>query len=469
MYTRRGNLLPVQCGRLMALPVTAMVLAWVGMPSGAVADEEGAYLALHDAMVIAVSNSPSILEMDARTAQAGARLDQARARLWPEISVPASVTRLSPADNFQSVNSPVPALEDSEYYRLGLSASWLLFNGGERGNRIRSAALGEAGASASADDARRKLMAGVAAAYLAVQLADEEVRIAEADRDFNRRLLDEGQGRLEAGTASRSDVLNFEIRMNTAEDALVRLKEAGRNARITLAELMGLPDRAAEALPGLAPIAMPGEEMSAAGGDTRVEDALADAARFRPDVRAATLAVEQAEREQDAQESEQFPVVVASGALEGERLDDPGFESGDFGHSLSLALSYTFSDGGLRRGRIREGRARVRELEAGRERLMQAVEAEVRRALVSARAAAARLNIRGRNAEAARENRDIVEQEYRAGQASLVRLNEAQRDLNVAESRLALARVDRVSATITIEAVTGRLLRRLADPPAAAE
>jgi outer membrane protein TolC len=35
----------------------------------------------------------------------------------------------------------------------------------------------------------------------------------------------------------------------------------------------------------------------------------------------------------------------------------------------------------------------------------------------------------------------LVEKEYDAGQASLTRLNEAQRDLTAAQSRLALARV----------------------------
>ena len=39
------------------------------------------------------------------------------------------------------------------------------------------------------------------------------------------------------------------------------------------------------------------------------------------------------------------------------------------------------------------------------------------------------------------QNRDLVEKEYDAGQGSLVRLNEAQRDLITQQSRLALAQV----------------------------
>ena len=62
------------------------------------------------------------------------------------------------------------------------------------------------------------------------------------------------------------------------------------------------------------------------------------------------------------------------------------------------------------------------------------------------------------NAELVRRNRDLVEKEYAAGQTSLVRLNEAQRDLIQAQGRLALARVSLRQAWQGFGAATGKIL-----------
>jgi outer membrane protein TolC len=62
------------------------------------------------------------------------------------------------------------------------------------------------------------------------------------------------------------------------------------------------------------------------------------------------------------------------------------------------------------------------------------------------------------NARLVRRNRDLVEKEYAAGQTSLVRLNEAQRDLIQARGRLALARVSLRQAWQGLYAATGKIL-----------
>ena len=61
------------------------------------------------------------------------------------------------------------------------------------------------------------------------------------------------------------------------------------------------------------------------------------------------------------------------------------------------------------------------------------------------------------NAELVHQNRDLVEKEYAAGMGSLVRLNEAQRDLTNAQSRLALALVSLRQAWYNLKADTGRI------------
>jgi len=59
------------------------------------------------------------------------------------------------------------------------------------------------------------------------------------------------------------------------------------------------------------------------------------------------------------------------------------------------------------------------------------------------------------------KNRDLVENEYMAGQVSLVRLNEAQRDLIQQQGRLALARVALRQAWHDLRVATGEILEEL--------
>ena len=55
-------------------------------------------------------------------------------------------------------------------------------------------------------------------------------------------------------------------------------------------------------------------------------------------------------------------------------------------------------------------------------------------------------------------NRDLVEKEYQAGQASLVRLNQAQLDLTSQQASLARAQVSLMQAQTDFDTATARIL-----------
>ena len=73
-------------------------------------------------------------------------------------------------------------------------------------------------------DTFRVLLSSVASSYYNAQLALENIIIAEANAAFNRRLLDEANARYRVGTGSLSDVLNFEVQINSAKANLISAK-----------------------------------------------------------------------------------------------------------------------------------------------------------------------------------------------------------------------------------------------------
>lgn len=97
--------------------------------------------------------------------------------------------------------------------------------------------------------------------------------------------------------------------------------------------------------------------------------------------------------------------------------------------------------GGLRTSQLRRAHAQWWEaVEQLRQKRLQ-VASEVRRAIVDVVNAQEQVKLQRMNLDSATENRRIVRTEYAAGKASLVRLNEAQRDFVQTEAELARARI----------------------------
>jgi outer membrane protein TolC len=419
-------------------------------------------LDLQTAARLAVAGNPGLAAAAERVRQARARLDQARSTWFPRLDASAGGTRVDLAENdYQSALTqaryfnPNASVDDpQDTYAAGLTATWVLFNGFEREFSQAAARHGLASSQASQVDVRRILLSGVVAAYYNGQLAAQNLAIAQADKAFYGRQLKEAEARYRAGTGPLSDILNFKIRLNAAQADIITARQSQDVARSALAALMGLPEaQLPQALP-LAPMA-PERQHEMAPLD--VADLTTRAMETRPDLRRDRLALLSKEAEVGVARSGYWPTLGLNGGVEGDRSDDAGFESDDFGSRIGLNLTVNLFAGGATRARVRETEAAVEE---GRRQLI-ALEIQVRQAvrdaatvLISARE---QLMLQRVNADLVRENRDLVEKEYLAGQGSLVRLNEAQRDLSTAQSRLALALVSLRQAWFGLQSETGSL------------
>ena len=159
-----------------------------------------------------------------------------------------------------------------------------------------------------------------------------------------------------------------------------------------------------------------------------------------------------------------YPSLQLAGSLDGERANSARFEGDDFGNTIGLYLTYRLYSGGERRARLAEAKFQQREATENLRATTIGVSADVREAVANVRSAQFELELQRKNAALVLENRDLVEKEYQAGQASLVRLNEAQRNLNQAQGRLALARVGLRQTLKNLNASTGRILLPFGSP-----
>jgi outer membrane protein len=454
---------------LMIFATGRVCPAATGAPSGVDPAEELATLQTLDlqaAARLAVAGNPSLAAAADRVRQAKARLDQARSTWFPRLDASAGGTRVDLSTNdYQSALgqaryfNPNASVDDpQDTYTAGLTATWVLFNGFEREFSQAVARHGLEESSASRADVRRLLLDSVVAAYYGGQLAAQNLAIAQADKAFFERQLKEAQARYNAGTGALSDILNFKIRLNDADAELITARREASVARHALAALLGLPDANLPAGLPLAPMPLESAREMASQDVTSLMD---NAVARRPDLKQARFSVQRQEAGVGVARSGYWPTLSLNGGFDADRTGNAHFENDDVGSHVGLNFTVNLFAGGATRARVREAEAAMDE---GRRKLasleIKVLEA-VRNRVTALDSAREQLRLQRANADLVRENRDLVEKEYLAGQGSLVRLNEAQRDLSNAQSRLALALVSLRQAWYGLQSETGSLAASL--------
>jgi outer membrane protein TolC len=426
---------------------------------GSITLEDVQVLDLATAQQIALADNPSLAAAAERVEQARHRIEQARALYYPSIdaSGTAASARMSAADaDIQSrLLGSAEIDRDSEKYRLSLGASWLLFDGFSRKFSNLIAEYGQQESEQARRDGMRILLQSVAESYYGAQLAQYNKTIAEADFSFNSKQEKEAQVSMDAGAGSLSAVLNFQVQMNNASTDILLAERDYDIALFGLAVLLGCESGKMPEGMALTQMAMVDEndfyELSA--------DALLQAAIVnRPDLLRQEVSVQRAESAVGANKASYYPRLSLNGSVDGDRLDDTDFTGDDFGSTVSLNLSYNLFRGGGDRARVAEAKAFRREVARTLEQQKNKVHSEVRQAITRLEQARAQLKLQRASVKLVEQSRDLVEEGYKAGQESLARFNEVQRDLVRTQSRLALSLISLYNNRQALKTATGESL-----------
>jgi outer membrane protein len=421
-------------------------------------------LDLETAQKIALEENPSIAAAQERVRQAKERITQARSAYWPQVNASLAISRVELSRNagqapFAGLGSSgvsfLPVESPQDYYTADLIASWVLFDGFERKFNVSAAKFQHQETRAAQNDAYRLLLSAVSQAYFRALLARENIRIAEADQVFNQRQLEEAQARQRIGTGALSDVLNFQVQINTAKSGIITAKESYRIALYVLAALLGQTDDFFEAQ------VKPADLMEETAEELQLPDPeflVKTAEIYRPDLSQAEYAINRFEQQIGAARAVFYPTVQLSGQLIGERPNSGRLSQDDFGNVIALSIHYNLFSGGFYKARLNEAIYIKKEAEKNLTGVIVNMRSEIRETLTSLDSARELLILQRSNAELVKQNRDLVEKEYAAGQTSLVRLNEAQRDLINAQSQMAVALVSLKQAWQDLKAATGEIL-----------
>lgn len=320
-----------------------------------------------------------------------------------------------------------------------LTAGWLLFDGFAREFANAMARHGYGEAKAAYRDGQRILLDAIAQTYYGAQFAREQMGIARASIVFFERLYTEALARREIGRGSTSDVLNFETALYAAKGNLLKATREYEMTRIAMAVLMGQEEGYLSDAVELADLETETPETMTL---PEFEAMVALAYAYRPDMEQRELGLKRSQAGVRREYAKFAPQIAAIASAATANINNTGITTDRITTTVGINASMNLFSGGRRRAELIEAKHARRESEWRLVELEQKISGEVRQALMDLKIAQEGLTLQRNAATCVENNRDLVQKEYNAGKAMLVRLNQAQNDYMQAMGMLAQARVN---------------------------
>ena len=415
-------------------------------------------LSLPDAQKISVKNNPNYISVYHAVNAARMRYYQSLGAYFPTITsnFNGGLTNNQYTGQVNTNYSTSNSLTTS----TSLNANWLLFDGFIREMNVSIAKYLADNKRQLEENARRILLNSVASAYNDILLAIEQQRIARADMEFQLKNLKETQLKYQAGAVPLSDVLNFKILNNTATGSQIAAEYRYNIAVYSLSALMGIPTAKLPPYIKFPPINPDTDEHL-----TSVDVYLDTALNNRPDLKSFRDLVKVAEYGVYRSYGAYSPSVSAYGVLDygttlnrssGSTIGTSGSHSyyNNPGSQVGLQAEWLMFDGLKRENTVREFKAELSRAKFEAASSWISIIQEVRGAYDNYVQNIKQAKLYEKTLLLVNKQRDLVEEEYRAGNTELTRLNEAQRNVVEADTNLVQALVNVRKARAQLDAST---------------
>lgn len=290
-------------------------------------------------------------------------------------------------------------------------------------------------------DSRRLLIQSVKVAYYKILQDKASIQIQQANEMFQQQQVNETQLKYDAGASSLSDLLNFKIKRNNAQVNVIVAKALYSVNKYALAALLGLtsaeiPDS----------VSFPNVDVIEDQGYTLGVDFYINiAVNQRPDLQSSRELVKAFKYalyqtwgafSPTATLNWQYSTSNVNTTSSGSRAYDTGTT---YSNAYGFATAWTIWDGGVgQSSRIMNVRQAQADYDSSQEDLLFSwitVIQDVRKSYTDLTASIAAKKINGATLSMSKERRDLVRDEYNAGNTDIAILNEAQTDLvNVEQS-----------------------------------
>lgn len=313
-----------------------------------------------------------------------------------------------------------------------VNLTWTLYDFGGRSARIKSAHSLLNAAAATVSSVAQQVVRIVVQSYYGVVAGDANLAAAKLTEEVTAHSLEIARSLREGGVGTLADVLQAETAHGQAVLAQVQANAAAKSARGTLAVTLGLTaDEGFKLDPEPVPAEVPALT-------ARMSDLMAEAARQRPDLKAAQAQRDAAESNITAARALGRP-SIAIGALHN-LTTQTGVSSENY-DQIGISVAWPLFTGFNVTYGVRQAQAALQQQDANVEQVGLGVTLDVWNGYYSLEAANQLLTVTAGLAKTAADNLEVALGRYQAGVGTIV-------DVLTAQTAAATARILRINAEL---------------------
>jgi outer membrane protein len=404
-------------------------------------------LSLSRAIDRALKNHPDLQTGASQIKASEARIGQAKANYYPQISISADYKRYRPAVSSRSSGSGStsgisPGRGTFNQYSTSADLSQNIFDFGRTANRVDIQKTLTESARFDEQNVREQIVYNVKAAYFNLLRAERTRDVAREVEAQYQKHLDQARGFFEVGVKPRFDVTKAEVDLSTAHLSLIKAENQVRLSVVTLNNSMGLPD---------APPYTVQQALGFVRYDLPLEKAIEKAEQGRADLQSILQKKQAMKRSIDLARKDYLPTLSGSGAYAYSGADFPLDESWNLGVDLSVPLFSGF----LTSYKVAEALANYDVTSANEAALRQDILLQVQQAYLVLKEAAESVATAELAIRQAKENLDIAQGRYDAGVGNPIEVADALVGYNNAQTSYTSALFDYKIARASIEKAIG--------------
>ncbi len=402
-------------------------------------------LSLEDCLKLTLANNKVLQKtLEEREAARGVEIGSYSAIL-PTVSLTGNYERL---DRVTSIG-PI-SLGSLDNYSVGLNVTQPLFAGGAIPATINAARLGALLADQTVRAAVQETVYAAQLGYYNVLLDQHLYTISNDAVKSAKAHLDDVKQKRTAGVASDFDALRAEVDVSNFTALLIQSRNAINIAKANLVKTMGVSQDSSFILC---------DELGYAPFNITMENAVANAHRYRPDLFSKELNIKQQKELLAIARSAYFPVISGYYQNTWSEPDPHNRTVIDWGRAYSsgVVAAWPLFDGFAREGAVSEQKARLKQSQIDLVDTEETALFELTKAVLSIEDAAEFVDSQKFNLSRAEEGLRLAEVGYREGINTQVEVIDAQAALTTAKANYYQAIYSHLVAKLDLQKAMGTL------------
>jgi len=391
---------------------------------------------LEQCISIALEKHPSLKASAGAIKVNESKVGQAQANYYPQVDLSTSYQRSG------SISTPGNTLNSYDQYSTGVNLGITLFDFGKTTTQVKIQDLNVNASRADYENVKAQIVQNVKNAYYNLLQTQRNLIVAVDTMQQFQQHLDQANAFFHIGTKPKFNVTKAQVDFGNAKLSVLKAENAVRAARITLKDVMGIPENADFAIV---------DNLDFQKRELKLNDILNKAYSNRPDLSSIIAKREAAESSIELAQKGYFPTLSGSAGY--------GYSGTDFplgnGWNAGATLSFPLFSGLSTKYQVDEANANLEILKANEASIRQAISLDVQQAYLNAQDAAEQISVAEMTVLQATENYDLASGRYRTGVGSPIEVADATITLNNARAALNSALYNNKIAQAALEKSIG--------------